>query len=809
MRTLALGAVVCLLFGCSDSGCSSMEPIAGGFPRDRRVENAAQVRLTPVGIGFVSDNIEGIVGTVMSGPMLFPVPPTSIDSPVGGTVDVCPDGGCYVQLEVLSVGLDPQPSRDAYDVTVSIQAWTADETGARAPILVDYGVRCDAMLDTRATGSSDLPVTGEVRFRIEASTRYTGLEIADLDATSEFEDGDLDISGHDSVWDDITCGALDLLLKQFIVEQLAEELNRQLRLAVAGFVCEPCDAAGRCAGGAVCEDGVCMRGEHCVPSLLGIEGRVHLGEAMASFSPGTNARLDLLLAAGSYADVTDDGGLALGTFGGAEPVPGRTCAPPRPLDPSIPTVMPRSAVVSGARTCPAGVAGEVHAVVGLTEAYLNRFGYGMHQAGGLCLGMGPSVLPAALGTIIAVVPSVRTFVMSDEVPLAMELRPAEPPVFELGPDEGDGPLVTVTLRGFVVDFLVYGHDRYARLFTATVDLGLDVNLLVADGQIDPSIAELRCENLVIDNSGVVLQSEIDTLETALCPTLESMIGGFPLGPFPLPPLAGFTLDVPDGGIGYLDEGGVEQLVLCASLGLPDGDAPAPLAAVDTRARLVSLELPRIDGLPPDDRPAPLPRATLDVDAVGARGEPFEVRARVDSGLWTRWTTERRIVVERPILAFDARHVVEVQSRVAGRPETIDPTPAALEVTIDRTPPETAVAFDGSTAFVEARDLVTPRERIVLEWRLAGDETWEPVVDGTVLLPWDDAEIEVRATDEAGNVSVSRHAIRGRLPDSGSSGCGGCAVARGWRGGIFLEKGSSPAPLLQRLFTVFLGIPSID
>ena len=79
--------------------------------------------------------------------------------------------------------------------------------------------------------------------------------------------------------------------------------------------------------------------------------------------------------------------------------------------------------------------------------------------------------------------------MSDEVPLAMELRPAEPPVFELGPDEGNGPLVTVTLPGFVVDFLVYGHDRYARLFTATVDLGLDVNG-PADGAYGGSAPDL-------------------------------------------------------------------------------------------------------------------------------------------------------------------------------------------------------------------------------------------------------------------------------------------------------------------------------
>ena len=754
-----------------------MQPIPGGFPLEDRVENAVQVRLTPSGIGFLEDNVEEIIGTIADGPLLFPIPPTTIDAPVG-SVDICPAGNCYVHLDVRSVRLDPDPVRDSYDVTVEVQVWTASASGARAPVLVDYGVVCDASLDTRDSGAPQLPVSGSVQFRIQGRTRYTSLELADLDALSEFEDDDISITGHDGFWDDIACAAVDVLFKGFIVEMIADELNVQLESAMAEFTCETCDVTGVCPSGSSCVDGICMRGGNCVPSLLGIERRVHLGQAMASFSPGTNASLDLLLAAGGYSDVTSDGGLSIGVFGGAEQVPGRSCAPRRDMDPSIMTSAPVVDSIYNTSTCPAGIGGEVHTVLALSDTYLNRFSYGMHQSGGLCLGMGAETLPAALGTIIAVVPSVRDFVMSESVPLGMELRPSEPPRIDLGPDTGDGPLLAVSIPDLYVDFFAWGHDRYTRLFTVGLDLGLDVAVGTSGGLLEPSVVALRCENLTVDNSGVVVQSQIDTLETALCPTLESMIGMIgDLGPFELPQLAGFSLDIPDGGIGYLEEGSEEYLIVCASLGIPvdAGVAPAPRPVIRPEARILSLELPPLEGeLLPENSTAPLPRLTLAVDAEGARDELVEYRARVNSGFWTRWTTENELVVEKRILQFDARHVVEVQARVVGEPATRSHTPATLEVVVDRTPPETEIFFDDDSVLVTARDLISSAEQILLEWRIPGDEAWSAVPARGIEAPYEAREIEIRAMDEAGNVSVSRHALRGRIPDPGGSGCGGCA-----------------------------------
>ena len=80
-RALSLWIVAGLLFGCSGGGgcggCDGMEPIPGGFPLDRRVENAVQMRMTPDGVTFLEDNVDQIVASAMGGTLLFEVPPTT------------------------------------------------------------------------------------------------------------------------------------------------------------------------------------------------------------------------------------------------------------------------------------------------------------------------------------------------------------------------------------------------------------------------------------------------------------------------------------------------------------------------------------------------------------------------------------------------------------------------------------------------------------------------------------------------------------------------------------------------------------
>ena len=57
--------------GSACSGC--VEPIPGGFPLDRRVANAGQMRLTPNAFTFLEANASTLVETLIPGGLTFPI----------------------------------------------------------------------------------------------------------------------------------------------------------------------------------------------------------------------------------------------------------------------------------------------------------------------------------------------------------------------------------------------------------------------------------------------------------------------------------------------------------------------------------------------------------------------------------------------------------------------------------------------------------------------------------------------------------------------------------------------------------------
>ncbi len=63
--------VLVIFGGCagSCSGCSGcgVTPLPGGFPSDKRVENATSVRLTDSGLKFLSANLGPIAGNLVGG----------------------------------------------------------------------------------------------------------------------------------------------------------------------------------------------------------------------------------------------------------------------------------------------------------------------------------------------------------------------------------------------------------------------------------------------------------------------------------------------------------------------------------------------------------------------------------------------------------------------------------------------------------------------------------------------------------------------------------------------------------------------
>lgn len=770
VRALVLWSAVFFMFGCAgSSGCAGMEPIPGGFPLDQRVENGMQVRLTPDGVTFIEDNIDQILAAAVGGSLLFEIPPTSVTG-----ASICPDGGCFVSLEILSVHLVPT-SPDYIQLLLDVHAFSANESGTAQPLpfVVVSFINCTANIDTELSGDPALPVTGRIVFALDTTTGYTEIEFENLDATSGFENDDIDIDGG---WIG-ECEIIDLL-KGFIVGSLIDGINDMLVGALSDFTCMSCEVPGDCPSDATCDGGVCMRGSECVATLLGMEGRMDMGSLLASFSPGVSAEVDLVMAAGGYADVDDhgEGGISLGMFGGAEPVELANCVPHDVPAPPLGPV-PIAQDIHSAVDCPGCTPSEVHMVLGASETVLNRIGWAFHQSGGLCLGVGADTLPITSATLGMLISSLNTVTWDRDAPVAMELVPGLPPTFEVGEGTDDDPLLAVNMPSLSIDFYIWAFDRWVRFMRMTSDISIDLDLEAVAGEIQINVGGLNLANTEVTDTNL-LTDDASAIAVAFEGLIDTIAGPMlgDVGSVALPDFSGFTLNIPDGGLGHAEQDDEEFLAIYASLGIAPATSllPDTLTGLETEAEIIELELP-----PTEEFAAPptVPRITLALDAPSAGSEEVEFRTRLNTGFWSRWSTDRVVVIEDGILTLQGRHRLYAQARLARQPATADPDPVEIEVLIDTLAPEITVLEEGTpTIEVETWDMVSPDEAIAIEWRPIGEEGWRPVEDGQ-LTPPDDAEaVEIRAMDEAGNVGVSRHELRGRVPDTGE-GCGGCATTR--------------------------------
>jgi len=174
------------------------------------------------------------------------------------------------------------------------------------------------------------------------------------------------------------------------------------------------------------------------------------------------------------------------------------------------------------------------------------------------------------------------------------------------------------------------------------------------------------------------------------------------------------------------------------------------------------------------------------------GRAYEYRWRVDGSWWSDWSRDETALVSRRSFVFQGWHVLEVQARQAGRPETADPTPATLDLLVDGLGPEVEVAGEDGGVQIEATDLVSPPEMLEVTWSPAGRDDWRPVgrplgIDAAEVEG--ETDIDIRVVDEAGNATTETFSIRGKppLPDDTST-CGTCASigsGRGERTGVIV------------------------
>jgi len=417
-----------------------------------------------------------------------------------------------------------------------------------------------------------------------------------------------------------------------------------------------------------------------------------------------------------------------------------------------------------------------HVGATLASSFLNQVLYAAHRSGSLCIKLGSQDVRDLTGgkftlnaSLLSILASDLAKLAEDTAPVILELKPRKPGWIELGSGELIGQnmmgndvydwLIKLSLQELGIAFHVQMHDRYVRVFEVTTDIfvGLNINIL-PDNSLEIAVGELRIDNFTETFNELFPNADF----AEVLPTLLDLA----LGAF-LDQALVFDVDLTNavsdalGGapiymrINDLFRDGVQEDYLTLTITFSDNPGGNLSLAAETIASLHSEPelIEKIDGTNRSTG-----RVRLNV------GKPdLLYQARVDSGLWRVPIAPRdgSIVVEDPKLKMPGHHTIEVRARYAEDYTTLDPTPVAIEATVDPVAPRLAAEI-GDLAVLARIDDAQTKDGSTLrlfartqdEWReVAVDARGETAAHAAIdLLGLQGDRIELKAMDAAGNES---------------------------------------------------------
>jgi MYXO-CTERM domain-containing protein len=815
-------------------------PLPQGFPTANRIENAATVRLTDSGLGFLNDNLTTLVGKfggglLTNGVLEQGIPMTSTKlGPI--TANICPQGSdpmgtpkkCLLQADIGNSKLTLSPAAPhalklSGTLETLIQYLNIDVPlvgGISAPIQVSLGQGVNG--DGSSSNYSAVPIEVDISIEADTDTTHqdatgngrTGLsrvKIAKFDLTPSKDD--LHISGKCSipivcdVWDAVI-GGVGGLVKGLLIDQLKAPLQSQIdnALCIKG---NPM-VSPHCPPGSVLSDdsksdSTCVflgkdgkPSSDCASFALGTEGTLNLGGAISSFSPTTNGGLDFLFSLGGLAPNPNNGGEPLGDLapiangatlsltGGAEANPLSTCVNKAVLarPTGIPT--PDELIGNTVKNWPASVPGP-HFGLALSEDYANYALGGIYNSGLLCLQIGTDqVAQLTTNTVGLLIASMKTLPLQKATaPLALSLKPTQPPTvtFGNGTSLDKDPTMLVDLKGLGIDIFVWSSDRYIRAFTISLDLGVPVNLAVSKEGLTPQLDKINVTNSKVTNSQLLKEDPktiSDGIEAVISGAVGQALGGLkPINLSSALGSLGFALNIPDS---VKDQGspGLQKLTKGDHhfLGVFAGLAIAPPATPSP----VPYALVHHREIAPEGlRIATMTKTNGPVIHLGVGSsiegaQAVEYTYQVDHGFWHPWQKGSTLAARDEVLRLQGKHTIQVKSRQVGVPSS-ESDAVSVPVTMDVDPPALQLHKQGAGYSLKAVDQVALDEE--LSYRFAVDgawSAWQQYHDGVVIPAKDGALLKVEVKDSEENIGSISQEIRGKLDTTGKAAAAGCGCS---------------------------------
>ena len=736
------------------------------------------------------------------------------DPSVTGRVYRGDNGNCQVSLDLRDLdisAIDATPDRLRIDVGVFARAVNSAGQPRNLPIR-GWGVIPDCSIGINTTpGTSD---TIDFRAELAITEQTTGsragygqfelLQARFINSGFESEDIALSCSGAAgailTLFDGIILGTIEMTIEGLVnegdlIQQFADlkqpaaadpTNNNERTLCPDGAVARPSDA--------ICVEDTNGNGQHDsgenteVPLLLGLEGRLDMGDFLSAISPGLRAAVDIIAAVDGEAtasdvDTSNNGandealGYTINLFGGFNSLVS-SCVTDLENPPALPDIAAADAFNGGE-----GDAN--HVALGLSEEVMNYGTYQLWRSGALCLQVTTRLDQLlSTGLFSVLIGSLKDLAFPNSgAALGMALRPAAPPVITLGAGTEDDPFITVSFPALSIDFYVWSTERYVRFMTFTADVIAEVNLPLSNGQITPEIVGVRLENSSVSNNELIREdpARVSAAVEGVVPLALGMLTGaipqidinelIPADTLPV----GIVLG--DDAIRLVESSGERFLGVFVDLAPASGSGFVQRA--DTSLEIVNVDIPDegyfgIDSFGEGARPT----VEIAMGAEGPEGAEYEYSYRVDRHVWSPWTTSPYAVIDADTFVLQGRHTIQARSRVVGTVGSQDLTPARAEFLLDLQAPFVEAVETSEGNVLRAGDAVSTAENLEYRYRADGDDAWSDWTTlGSPELALADVtgrtEFEVR--DEAGNVGSNAQSLRGLPPPSDGGGCSDCSV----------------------------------